>query len=110
MAGRAVKAGRGARAGGAVAKVGYKHKAIVTGSGKKAVQKFPWVHTFIGNMKRMTLGTYHSVSPQPLDRYLAEFHYRGNRRWLEENLFDRLIAVGVGAKPITCRQLVTGGS
>ncbi|GIK15601.1 MAG: hypothetical protein BroJett003_05650 [Planctomycetota bacterium] len=39
-----------------VAKAGYKHKAIVTGSGKKAVRKFPWIHTFIGNLKRMILG------------------------------------------------------
>ncbi|MBE7457795.1 MAG: IS1595 family transposase [Planctomycetia bacterium] len=93
-----------------VAKVGYKHKPIVTGDGKTAVRKFPWVHTFIGNLKRMILGTYHSVSPKHLDRYLAEFHYRGNRRWREENLFDRLIAAALGAKPITCRQLVTGGS
>lgn len=93
-----------------VAKAGYKHKAIVTGSGKKAVQKFPWIHTFIGNLKRMILGTYHSVSPKHLDRYLAEFDYRGNRRWQEENLFDRLMVAAVDAKPITCRQLVTGDS
>ncbi|GIK16515.1 MAG: hypothetical protein BroJett003_14790 [Planctomycetota bacterium] len=57
MAGRAVKAGRGAGAGGAVAKAGYRHKPIVTGDGKTAVRKFPWIHTFIGNLKRMILGT-----------------------------------------------------
>ncbi|GIK17833.1 MAG: hypothetical protein BroJett003_27970 [Planctomycetota bacterium] len=50
------------------------------------------------------------MSPKPLDHYLAEFHYRGNRRWREESRFERLIAAAVGAKPITCRQLVTGGS
>lgn len=93
-----------------VAKAGYKHQALVTGSGRKAVEKFPWIHTFIGNLKRMTLGTYHSVSPKHLDRYLAEFDYRGNRRWLEENLFDRLIVAALGANPCTCKQLVTGGS
>ncbi|MCG3132452.1 MAG: hypothetical protein FLDDKLPJ_03302 [Phycisphaerae bacterium] len=93
-----------------VAKSGYQHKAIVTGSGKQAVQKFPWVHTFISNMKRMLLGTYHSVSPKHLDRYLAEFDYRGNRRWQEASLFERLILAAVGAKPITCRQLITGAS
>lgn len=92
-----------------VAKSGYQHKAIVTGSGKQAVQKFPWVHTFISNMKRMLLGTYHSVSPKHLDRYLAEFDYRGNRRWQEASLFSRLIADAVGANPMTRRQLVTGG-
>jgi len=91
-----------------LAKSGYRHKAIVTGGGPKAVEKFPWLHTFIGNMKRMILGTYHSVSPKHLDNYLAEFGYRANRRWGEAGLFDRLIVAAVSAKPLTVRQLITG--
>lgn len=91
-----------------VAKSGYRHKVIVTGGGPKAVAKFPWLHTFIGNMKRMILGTYHSVSPKHLDHYLAEFGYRANRRWGERGLFDRLVLAAVSAKPLTFRQLVTG--
>jgi len=90
------------------AKVGYKHNAIVTGGGKEAVQIFPWVHTFIGNMKRMILGTYHSVSPRHLDRYLAAFTYRANRRWNEAKLFDRLVIAAVDAKPLTYKDLTTG--
>ena len=93
-----------------VAKAGYAHEAAVTGSGKAAVQKFPWLHTFIANMKRMILGTYHSVSPKHLDGYLAEFNYRTNRRWLEANLFDRLIVAAVGSKAVTYRELVAGVS
>jgi hypothetical protein len=62
------------------------------------------------NMKRMILGTYHSVSPKHLDNYLAEFTYRANRRWMEANLFDRLLIAAVNAKPMNYRQLVTGGS
>ena len=93
-----------------VAKAGYGHEATVTGSGKAAVQKFPWLHTFIANMKRMILGTYHSVSPKHLDGYLAEFNYRTNRRWLEANLFDRLIVAAVGSKAVTYRELVAGVS
>jgi transposase-like protein len=93
-----------------VAKAGYDHEAITTGGGKQAVQTFPWLHTFIGNMKRMILGTYHSVSPKHLDAYLAEFTYRANRRWMESHLFDRLLVAAVTAKPVTCRELVTGGS
>jgi transposase-like protein len=93
-----------------VAKAGYKHKPTVTGSGKQAVAKFPWLHTFIGNAKRMLLGTYHAVSPKHLDQYLAEFAYRANRRWMEARLFDRLLVAAVFAKPVTYRQLVTGGS
>lgn len=93
-----------------VAKAGYKHKATVTGSGKKAVEKFPWIHTFIGNMKRMILGTHHSVSTRHLPGYLAEFTYRANRRWLEAHLFERLLVAAVSDKAVTYRQLVTGGS
>jgi transposase-like protein len=59
-----------------VAKAGYEHEAIVAGSGREAVQTFPWIHTFIGNMKRMVLGTHHWVSPKHVDDYLAEFTYR----------------------------------
>ena len=93
-----------------VAKAGYEHEATVSGNGKAAVQKFPWLHTFIANMKRMILGTYHSVSPKHLDGYLAEFNYRANRRWLEPKLFDRLVEAAVGDKAVTYRELVTGGS
>ena len=93
-----------------VAQAGYQHEATVTGGGKAAVQTFPWLHTFIANMKRMILGTYHSVSPKHLDNYLAEFDYRANRRWLEANLFDRLIEAALASKAVTNRELVTGGS
>lgn len=92
-----------------VAQAGYEHVPVVTGSGKQAVTTFPWLHTFIGNVKRMLLGTYHSVSAKHLDPYLGEFAYRANRRWLEANLFDRLLVAAVGGKPITYKQLVTGG-
>ncbi len=91
-----------------VAKAGYDHEVIVTGGGHKAVETFPWVHTFIGNLKRMLLGTYHSVSPKHLDRYLAAFMYRANRRWMETNLFDRLVFAAVDAKPLTFKELTAG--
>ena len=82
----------------------------MTGGGKAAVQKFPWLHTFIANLKRMILGTYHSVSLKHLDSYLAEFNYRTNRRWLEASLFDRLIVAAVGSKAIIYKELVAGVS
>jgi hypothetical protein len=93
-----------------VARAGYQHQAIITGSGRQAVVKFPWVHTFIGNLKRMILGTYHSVSPKHLSGYLAEYTYRANRRWMEASLFDRLLVAAVSVKALTYRQLVTGVS
>lgn len=91
-----------------VAKAGYTHTSTVTGNGKTAVQTFPWLHTFIANMKRMLLGTYHSVSPKHLDGYLAEFNFRTNRRWLEPSLFDRLIKTAIFSKAITRKELITG--
>ena len=57
----------------------------------------------------MILGTYHSVSPQHLDRYLAAFVYRANRRWMEDKLFNRLVVAAVAAKPLTFKDLTTGG-
>ena len=43
-----------------------------------------------------------------LDRYLAAFSYRANRRWMEKNLFDRLVVAAVDAKPLTFKQLAAG--
>jgi len=34
--------------------------------------------------------------------------YRANRQWMEDRLFDRLLVAAVGAKPLTCKQLVAG--
>lgn len=88
-----------------VAKAGYEHLREPTRSGKAASEKFPWLHTFIGNLKRMILGTYHSVSRKHLDNYLAEFVFRANRRYQEATLFERLIVAVIGANPVTYKQL-----
>lgn len=75
---------------------------------KNAGQTLPWLHTFIGNMKQMILGTYHSLAPKHLDDYLAEFVYRANRRWMEATLFDRLLVAAVTGQPMCNQELVTG--
>ena len=93
-----------------VAKAGYDHRSVITGSGREAVQTFPWIHTFIGNMKRMILGTYHWVSAKHVDDYLAEFTYRANRRWLEANLFDRLVVAALNSKAVTYKDLTAGAT
>lgn len=93
-----------------VAKAGYDHRSVVTGSGREAVQIFPWIHTFIGNMKRMILGTHHWVSAKHVDEYLAEFTYRANRRWIEASLFDRLIVAALDTKAVTCKELTAGAT
>ena len=84
-----------------VAKAGYEHEPIITGSRPEAVQTFPWILPFIGNMKRRILETYHWDSPRHVADYLAEFTYRANRRWLEANLFDRFLVAGLGFKAVT---------
>lgn len=55
----------------------------------------PWVHICISNLKRFLLGTHHSV--RYLERYLAEFCWRFNRRTM--NLFERLIHTAILYKP-----------
>ena len=52
-----------------VAKAGYEHEAIVTGGGKRAVQTFPVLHTFIANLKRHNLVTY----PRAPQKHIADF-------------------------------------
>ncbi len=107
---KAVKKGSTLRTDGwssyqTVARAGYEHEVLKTGGGKAAVKVFPWIHAVIGNMKRMIDGTYHSVAPKHLNRYLAEFTYRANRRWIEEDLFSRLLVAAVDGKPHTYKQL-----
>ncbi len=55
----------------------------------------PWVGIVTANLKRFLLGTYHSVSPKYLNRYLAEFSYRLNRRYFGLGIFERLLNISV---------------
>lgn len=68
----------------------YVHEAIVAkGKPKDAVLK--WVHVVISNAKLFIDGTFHGLEAKHLQRYLDEFCYRFNRRYREEELFDRLL-------------------
>lgn len=70
------------------------HIAVV--SNKENNDKhLPWIGILTANLKRKLLGTYHSVSDSYLDRYLAEFCYKLNRRYFGLKLFERLINIGV---------------
>lgn len=94
----------------AVAKAGYTHEAVPCHGGKAAVHNFPWLHTFVGNLKRMLNGTYHHAARKHLDAYLAEFTYRTNRRRREPQLFERLLCAALDCKAPTYRELVAGAS
>ena len=81
------------------------HEPVVVGEGRNAVKVFPWVHTLIANIKGNIRGVYHGVSNKHLDRYLAEFRYRFNRRFWEPQMFDRIITACVGTGTISYSEL-----
>lgn len=49
-----------------------------------------WVHIAISNAKRTLLGIYHKIKGVYLQRYLDEFCYKLNRRYYNNNRFERL--------------------
>jgi len=64
------------------------------------------VHLTLSNRKRFLLGTHHKVEPQHLQRYVAEFHYRLNRRTLEANLFQRLVRACLTTNTVIYKELI----
>ena len=98
----------GLRCWAAAAEVGLDHKAIVTGSGKRAAgwSPFKWVNTTLGNVKAAITGTYRSLSPDHAGRYLASFAWRFNRRFQLSTLIPRLVHSAVRTAPLPYHQLV----
>lgn len=65
-----------------------------------------WVHITISNDKRNLLGNYHKIKRKYLQLYLNEFVYKLNRRYFEDNLFDRLVIANIiGLWVITDNQI-----
>ncbi|UZR99114.1 IS1595 family transposase [Chondrinema litorale] len=58
---------------------------------KQAHIKLPWVHTAIGNAKKVLQGIYQHTRPGYLQNYLDEFCYKLNRRYFENDIFDRIL-------------------
>jgi transposase-like protein len=81
------------------------HEPVVVRFGANAVTVLPWVHTLIANVKGNIRGVYHGVSNKHLDRYLAEFCYRFNRRFWESQMFDRILAACVGPGTVSYSEL-----
>lgn len=65
----------------------------------------PWVHKFISNAKSWIVGTHHGVEAKYLNRYLAEYTFRFNRRHDPDSLFFRALGACVHAKPTTSQVL-----
>jgi len=81
------------------------HEYVVVGSGKEAPKLLPWVHTMLANIKGNIRGIHRGVSHKHLQRYLDEFCYRFNRRFWEDQLFDRLLCACLSTPTITFSEL-----
>lgn len=88
-------------------KKGYSHEAISILNPKNTLKYLPWVHIMIGNIKGIIKGVHHGVSPKHLHRFLAEFCYKFNRRFIENEMFDHLIKACLNSQTITCAELKT---
>jgi transposase-like protein len=86
----------------ALADLGVEHEQYPLVSGEKPL---PWVHIIISNAKTFCLGTYHRFGQKHLQAYLDEFCYRFNRRFWENQLFDRLLAACTNCESTTYAEL-----
>ncbi|NTW31278.1 MAG: IS1595 family transposase [Bacteroidetes bacterium] len=69
-----------------------KRNYIIKLSDIKEVKKtLPWVHSAIGNAKKILKGIHHCNGKDYLQNYLNEFCYKYNRRYFGEKLFERLL-------------------
>ena len=86
---------------------GCSHQEIVVGEKRKSIDisEFNWVNTVLGNLKKTLSGTYHSMSPKHVQRYLSEFEYRFNRRYDLKGILPRLLYSSVRTKPMPLRML-----
>ncbi len=91
----------------AVTKAGCRHTVIKTGSGARAARTpaFKWVNTSLGNIKAAITGTYRSIAPKHVPRYLAEFEYRFNRRYDLTAMLPRLTTAAAQTPPMPYRLL-----
>ena len=61
-------------------------------------KELPWVHITISNAKSWLLSNFHKINEEYLQYYLDEFCYNFNRRYMIDNLFDRLLIACVASK------------
>lgn len=84
---------------------GMKHRVVVQGPRSRAAKILPWSHIVFSNLKGWLRGTFHGVSRKHLPRYLQEFVYRTNRRWLEHDLFFYILRRAVQGEPLPWARL-----
>jgi len=85
----------------------FKHDSHKSPGGWRSakVPAFRWVNTVLGNLKGNIKGVTRWVSRVHLDRYLAEFCYRFNRRFDLKSILPRLLSVAVMTPPMPQRML-----
>jgi len=88
-----------------LAAAGVDHDPVAQGEPANAAEILPWAHVVISNLKTWLRGTFHGVSHKHLCRYLAEFAYRFNRRWHEDELFPFVLRRAVHADPFPYHRL-----
>ena len=92
---------------GSLGKVGIDHERIVQGKDPaRSAEILPWVHRVFGNLKTWLRGTFHGVSRKHMAGYLAEFSYRFDRRWREEELFGFVLRRAAHGEPLPYNRLV----
>lgn len=81
------------------------HLKVVLRDPKAAGKLLPWVHRVISNAKAVIRGSHRGVSEKHLQSYLSEICYRFNRRFWENELFDRLVQACILTDTLTYNQL-----
>ena len=76
--------------------MGHFHQAVVC-DGVQACIELPVVHQVIGLLKNNLMGIYHGVSAKYLNRYLAEFSFRFNRRFSSKPIWFSLLKAAADA-------------
>jgi len=84
---------------------GFGHEAVVVSKDKETLKRLRWVHVLTANVKGNLRGVYHGVSRKHLDRYLAEFSYRFNRRFWDSQLFNRTVSACLSTSTVTFAEL-----
>lgn len=81
---------------------GFEHEPHAMPGGWRSAKhpSFPWVNTVLGNLKGNLTGVTRWVSRAHLDRYLAEFQYRFNRRFEMVSILPRLLTMAVRTPPM----------
>ncbi len=92
--------------GKAAREKGLEHCKVVLRDPKVAGRLLPWVHRLITNAKSVIRGTHRGVSDKHLQAYLSEVCYRFNRRFWEQELFDRLVTACASTDTVTYREVV----